>query len=90
MEANVKLEQLMNFQKVTLIRDEQSSDDEFEDIIELGNDEGFDQFDDDDDDYYYDGDVDSVTGRLLNTWKGVKLPNKEEVQWKAQQDTSHC
>ena len=79
----------MNFQKVTLIRDEQSSDDEFEDIIELGNDEGFDQFDDDDD-YYYDGDGDSVTGRLLNTWKGVKLPNKEEVQWKAQQDTSHC
>lgn len=80
----------MNFQKVTLIRDEQSSDDEFEDIIELGNDEGFNQFDDDDDDYYYDGDGDSVTGRLLNTWKGVKLPNKEEVQWKAQQDTSHC
>lgn len=80
----------MNFQKVTLIRDEQSSDDEFEDIIELGNDEGFNQFDNDDDDYYYDGDGDSVTGRLLNTWKGVKLPNKEEVQWKAQQDTSHC
>lgn len=57
---------------IDLSEDEESSDDEFDFIVELDDDEEFDEYDDDD------ADSDALADQLLKTWKGVKPPNKEE------------
>ena len=58
--------------------DEQSSDREFDEIVELDEGEEFGEFDDNDDDDDDNANGDEVTDQLLKTWKGVKPRNKDE------------
>ena len=76
----------MTFLKVTLIHQKMnSSDDEFDNIVELDNefnkfdDDDNDDDDDDDDDDDADADGDALTDQFLKTWKGVNPLNKENL-----------